>query len=687
MRSNELLIEIGSEELPPTILSKLITAVTANIEQALAQAKLTHNGIKGFITPRRIAVTVTALAAKQPEQLIEKRGPALSAAFDQAGKPTKATLGFAKSCNTTVKNLTELKTPKGSWLFYLYRQPGKRVSELMPTIIEQALKQLPIPKLMRWYRGDVEFIRPIHWLLILYGRKVLPAEIMGVRANNKTYGHRFHHPQQITINDPGQYETILQTKGRVIAGFATRKATIEQQLGAAAKPYGSAITSPELLTEVTGLVEWPVALVGSFPKRFLKLPAEVLILTLQKHQKCFAIRDKKGRLVPYFITISNIESTNPQQVITGNERVINARLNDAEFFYHRDVTIPLEEQREKLTAVIFQLKLGSLYAKTVRVTKLAHHIAQQLNVELATTEQAAQLAKADLVTEMVFEFPELQGIMGYYYASAQGKTEAIAVALKEQYQPRFANDSVPATAIGSVLAIADRLDTLLGIFGINNAPSGTKDPFGLRRAALGILHIVIENSLPLDLAELIDYAVKNFELELENSATKQQTLNFILERLKTWYLAQGIKPQTFAAVYAKFPSKPLDFDSRIKAVQEFQKLPQAEALASANKRVSNILNKSSDAFTLEVNNSLLIELAEQTLAKLLEQKIATTTPLYEQQNYSAALTSLASLKQPIDNFFDQVMVNVEDSKLRLNRLALLAKLQKLFLYVADISLL
>ena len=663
---NDLLIEIGTEELPPNSVQELVRDFARGVELGLQKAKLNFKETKSYATPRRLAVLVKGLINKQKDQIIERRGPSLQAAFDKQGKPTKATLGFAKSCGAQIKDLAKRETEKGAWVFYKQKQAGVATVNLIPEIVSQSLKTLPIPRMMRWGDGDVEFVRPVHWVIMLYGNKVINAEIFGIKTGKETRGHRFHHPHKILITKQKDYEDLLEKKGFVMADFVKRKKTIYKQIK---KISNSATINEQLLGEVAGLVEWPVASLGSFKKHFLQLPKEVLFSAMQKHQKYFPINNKQG-----FIVISNIKSKKPQQVIAGNEKVLNARLADAEFFYQMDRKAPLKNNLEKLKGLVFQDKLGSMYDKTLRMEKLAAYIAKQIGADVKKTKQAAKLSKADLVTEMVGEFPDLQGIMGYYYSGL--------VSLKEQYLPRFSGDSLPTTKIGQALAIADRIDTLAGIFGINQIPTGDKDPYGLRRAALGILRIIIEKKLDLDVQALINKALQNYNLKIN----AKPILDFLFGRLHFWYLEKGISPHIFAAVLARLPTSPLDFDRRTHAVIAFQKLPEAQSLAIANKRVSNILKRTTRAVD-KIKSDLLVEKEEQELAKQIAAQEKIIKPLLAQKNYTKILTTLAKLKNPIDRFFDKVMVMTDDKKLKDNRLALLNKLRNLFLHVADISLL
>lgn len=685
----DFLFEIGTEEMPPLALEKISAAFTENIKNNLTKKALTFEAIKNYFTPRRIAILITNLASQQPEQIIEKRGPAIKASFDDQKNPTKAAIGFAKSCNTTIDKLSKIKEEEREFLFFKQKKIGESTIDILPNVINESLKNLPIPKLMRWGEGNTEFVRPVHWILMLYGNQIMKSSFFEITADNKTYGHRFHYPKKIEIKNPAKYVELLEKEGFVIADFNKRKNIIKKQIAEKTKNIGKAIVPERLLNEVANLVEFPVALLGNFDKRFLKIPSEVLISTMQKHQRYFSIVDKNGKLLPHFITISNIKSKNQKQVIEGNERVIRARLTDAEFFYQTDLKINLESRASQLKKLIFQHKLGTMYDKTNRLVHLSEFISGKIDSTIKTnSKRAAFLAKADLMTEMVGEFPNLQGYMGYFYAKNDNEEKEVCEAIQQHYWPRVSGDNLPKTKISAIVAIADRIDTLVGIFGINKQPTGEKDPYGLRRAALGLLRILIEKHYNLDLKDLIKETVKHYQNKLENKNVTQQTLDFILERLKTWYLEKNVTPQTFASVLAKYPTNPLDFDKRIKAVQQFQKLKEAEPLSAANKRVGNILKKSGeDLMKLKIDDKLLIEKEEQELNKKILEKEKIILPFYQQCEYTKALKMLAELKPAIDKFFDKVMVMAEDKELKLNRLALLNKLHQLFTYTADIALL
>ena len=684
MKTNNLLIEIGTEELPAKALPKIINAFKAEMIKELDNANLAYKDIEHFATPRRLALRVLELAERQPDSQQERKGPAIKAAFDDNGEPTKACLGFARSVNADAKDLRE----KDGYLYFTLDCPGKTVSELLPDILNLVINRLPVPKRMRWGDYDVEFSRPVHWAILLYGAEVIPATILSLKTSNKTYGHRFHHPAAIQLQHADDYEQALH-QAKVIAGFEKRRETIHQQIIQIAKQAnGIAIVDPDLLDEVTGLVEWPHAIKADFSPRFLDVPAESLISAMEQHQKSFALLDDKQSLLPAFITISNIESKKPENVKQGNEKVMHARLSDAEFFYQNDLKKPLTQNTNNLKTVIFQKELGSLFDKTTRIKTLMQQLTKSLDVDASLAERAALLSKADLLSDMVGEFPELQGTMGYYYAKHAGEPLDVATALKEQYLPRFANDNLPKTTLGSLLAIADRIDTIVGIFGINRAPTGEKDPFGLRRAALGILRIIIDNQLDIDLAELIDLSIDTYQEKITNPKTKIQVLDFILERLRRFFGEQNISADIFNAVFARKPTSPLDFANRVKAIQAFKTLDDADALAAANKRVSRILQKEEISNQQQpVNPALLKEQAEIQLSHLLQEKQAVVAPLFMAHDYQKALTELAELRPAIDLFFDQVLVMDKDNDIKNNRLNLLYQLRQLFLEVADISLL
>ena len=683
----DLLVEIGTEELPPKALPTLSAAFTDSIVKGLAEAGLQAQNIIPYAAPRRLAVWVKGVAAQQADQIIEKRGPALKGAFDASGNPTKAALAFAASCGVAVADLGKLETDKGVWLVFRQQQAGQATAALFPAMVEKSLAALPIPKRMRWGSGTAEFVRPVHWIVMLADESVIDAEILGIKTGRESYGHRFHAPDAVSITSPATYAAQLQT-AFVVADFAARRDTIRQQVQTTAASFGGTAVMPEgLLDEVTALVEYPNAVAGKFEERFLDVPQEALISTMQDNQKYFALVDANGKLMPHFITIANIDSRDVARVAEGNERVIRPRFSDAEFFWTQDKKQTLASRREGLKTMVFQQKLGTLYDKSARVAQLAAYIAEQLGADAALAVRAAELGKCDLITNMVFEFTELQGIMGRYYANHDGEAAEVAAALDEQYMPRFAGDELPASKTGQILALAERLDTLAGIFGIGQKPTGAKDPFGLRRAALGALRLLIEKQLPLDLADLLDKAADNLTAQLGSKPATHETLDYILERLRGYYQEQGIGAAVVEAVAALKPSQPLDFERRVKAVAAFRQLTAAESLAAANKRISNILKKVDGELPQTVNADLLQLPAEQALAQAVQAQQDKVLPLFASGDYEAALLSLAELREPVDQFFDEVMVMADDVALKNNRLALLNSLRGLFLRVADLSVL
>ena len=683
----DLLVEIGTEELPPKALKKLSEAFTDGIVAGFQTAGLVADEVIPYAAPRRLAVWLKGIPSQQADQQVEKRGPALQAAFDKEGNPSKAVLGFASSCGVDIAQLQKLETDKGSWLVFRQNQTGQQTTQLFPAVVEQSLANLPIPKRMRWGDGDAEFVRPVHWIVMLANEQVIDADILSIKTGRESRGHRFHAPAPISIQKPATYAVQLG-EAFVIARFEARSEMIRKRVEqVAAELGGSAIMPESLLDEVAALVEWPVAIAGRFEDRFLAVPQEALIYTMQGDQKYFGLTDAHGKLMPNFITISNIESKDPSKVSEGNERVIRPRFSDAAFFWEQDKKHALASRREKLKTVVFQQQLGTLYDKSARVAKLAEYIAQQLKADASLAVRAAELAKCDLITNMVFEFTDLQGTMGRYYAQHDGEAAEVASALEEQYLPRFAGDKLPSTQTGSILALAERIDTLAGIFAIGQKPTGTKDPFGLRRLAVGVLRILIEQQLPLDLADLLDQAANNLTAQLGKKPDTQDALDYILERLRAYYQEQGINAELVEAVAALKPTQPLDFEQRLKAVVAFRQLPAAESLAAANKRISNILKKVETAIPAQVDVSLLKEPAEQALAETLQAQQAQVLPLFAAGNYEQALQSLASLREPVDAFFNDVMVMADDMALRNNRLALLNQLRGLFLRVADLSVL
>ncbi len=686
---DDFLVEIGCEELPPKSLWALAESFAEHIKAGLLKEELAHEKIRVFATPRRIAVLVEQLQLQQADREIEKRGPALAAAYDAEGNPSKACLGFAKSCGVTVDDLQTIETDKGKWLVYQQKIAGLAAKLLLSDIVRHAIKQLPIAKPMRWGNYPTEFIRPVHWVLMLLGEHVVDAEILGCHADRHTYGHRFHHPQAITIAHPRDYEAVLKNEGYVIADFSKRRELIIEQVRAVAKSCGyQAIIDDDLLNEVTGIVEWPVALLAAFDKAFLDVPAEALIAAMSDHQKSFHLVNGAQALQANFITVSNIESSDPAHVIHGNERVMRARLADAAFFYNADQQVSLANRIESTKHVTFQAKLGSLFDKSTRLMQLSKIIAAYFSVDSVLAVRAASLAKTDLMTDMVGEFPELQGTMGYYYALHDGENNAVAIALKEQYFPRFSGDDLPQTDLGRILALAERIDTLIGIFGINQQPSGLKDPFKLRRAALGVIRILLDSKINLNIIELLQQAVVDYSQPLVNKNVVDEVQKFIIERMRRWYLDQGFSGDILNAVLQRQTHCVYDFDCRVKAVAEFREMHEAQVLAVANKRVSKLLEKETMINGESgIDDSLFEFTAERNLSAMINSKELVVMPLFAQANYKQALFELARLGEPVDQFFVDVMVMVDDEKVRKNRLALLAKLRKLFLQVADISLL
>ncbi|HKK13854.1 MAG TPA: glycine--tRNA ligase subunit beta [Gammaproteobacteria bacterium] len=682
----DLLVEIGTEELPPRALRRLADSFADGVRAGLDDAGLTPARTRTFATPRRLAVLALGVPEAQPDRESTRRGPALSAAFDDDGNPTRAAQGFARSCGVDVEALERLETDKGTWLAHRVFERGRAAAELVPELVERALGRLPIPKRMRWGARSEEFVRPVHWVVLLFGDQALEATVLGVAAGRQTRGHRFHHPEPLYVAEPGGYAPLLETEGHVLADMDVRREAIRAQVAEAAQAVGGrAVIDEALLEEVTALVEWPVALHGSFDTRFLEVPAEALVSSMQDHQKYFPVVDEAGALQPYFVTVANIESRDPEQVRAGNERVIRPRLADAAFFWEQDRQTSLAARARRLATVVFQDRLGTLLDKQERVAELAATVAEALGGDAGLARRAAGLAKCDLLTHMVGEFPELQGIMGRYYATHDGEPAEVATALEEQYWPRFAGDALPRTPTGRALAIADRLDTLVGIFAIGQPPTGDKDPFALRRAALGVLRTLLEGPQELDLRELLHRAAGAFPAGLRAGDVVGEVFDFMMERLRGYYLEEGIPADVFEAVRSVGPTRPLDMERRLRACMAFRRLPEAESLAAANKRIRNILRKTDETIPPEVSAEALREPAEQALAGQLKALEARVAPLLEGGDYTGALRELASLRAPVDRFFDDVMVMAEEPALRRNRLALLRRLGDLFLQVADLS--
>lgn len=718
----DFLLEIGTEELPPLSLKTLAENLQNLLQKNLRAANLTFGDTKYFATPRRLGVLVRKLSSKQEDVAQELKGPAVVAAFNADGTPTPACIGFARSCAVEISALQQKTFGKEIRLVVNTIKPGKFTKEILSAIVEQAIKELPVPKVMRWGDGNISFVRPVHSILMLYGNEVVKAVILGKESANKVHGHRFHHPDPLVINNIDDYEKLLETEGYVVPDFSKRSESIKQQIQDVCVDIGKVEISEDLLQEVTSIVEWPVALIGKFADKFLQLPKEVLELSLTKQQKCFPVFDadsKEKKIIPYFVTISNIDSKDKERVIRGNENVIRARLTDAEFFYKLDSEYPLETYFDNLKTTVFQTGLGSIFDKTTRLAHVVVLIAQNINANILQAKRAAELAKSDLMTTMVGEFPELQGIMGYYYELQHGESNEVALAIKEQYLPRFAGDILPTTNVGAVLAIADKIDTLVGNFCLKKIPTGEKDPFGLRRAVLGVLRIILEKNLDLNLESLIIDSINSYRkqchekvledfdtLILKNyqipSSDLQENveyiisrqiipaiLNFMFERLRGIFVGERmIATNVFNAVLANKPTRPLDFAKRIAAIIHFQTLPEAETLSVAQKRVKNILQKAQLDFVkmrIICDAKLLEHRAEKELFSALTEKRKLINSHYKNGEYSEVMTFLAQLKPEVDNFFDNVMVMVDDTKVRNNRLALLHELKELFNCVADIS--
>lgn len=721
MTTQNFLVEIGTEELPPKALKTLATSFADNVEAELNQAGLSFDKIEWFAAPRRLAVKVLNLATQQPSKEIEKRGPAVSAAFDAEGKPTKAAEGWASGCGITVEQAERIATDKGEWLVHRAKIEGQPTKNLLNDIVANALAKLPIPKPMRWADKTVQFIRPVHTVTMLLGDELIEGEILGVASARTIRGHRFLGEKEFDIQHADQYPQLLRDKGSVVADFNERKAEILAKSQAKATALGGVADIEEsLLEEVTSLVEYPNVLAAKFEERFLAVPAEALVYTMKGDQKYFPIYDKDGKLLPHFIFVSNINPEDPTAIIEGNEKVVRPRLTDAEFFFKTDLKQKLVDRLPRLETVLFQQQLGTLKDKTDRIEQLAGEIAKQIGADEAKAKRAGLLSKCDLMTNMVFEFTDTQGVMGMHYARHDGEDEEVAVALNEQYMPRFAGDELPKSLVASAVALADKFDTLTGIFGIGQAPKGSADPFALRRAALGALRIIVEKNLPLDLNDIISKAFDLYK-ELDNERLRNapiaktrggfseypegyvsfftrgddlvpkqkildEVVDFMLGRFRAWYQDEGIAVDVIQAVLARRPTRPADFDARVRAVSHFRTLDSAEALAAANKRVSNILAKAGAAIG-EINLTACVEPAEKALAEAVLALRTEVQPLIAQGDYTAVLDKLANLRAPVDSFFDNVMVNAEDPALRQNRLAILNTLQGLFLQVADISVL
>ncbi len=687
MTTNTLLIELGTEELPPKSLKNLATVFYQQITEQLTSADLSYEAACWFATPRRFAVKVTGLVAKQQDKEIEKRGPAVNVAFDDAGNPSKAAQGWARSNGITVEQAQRLTTDKGEWLLHKAVKTGQTIETLIPAMVNQAINKLPIPKPMRWGAERIQFIRPVHTLTLMYGDKVINGETLGVAANNLLQGHRFHHHGLVSLPHADEYEAVMK-QAFVVVDYDARQQTIVEQIKAAERELnGEALVDQALLDEVTALVEWPVTLIGSFDEEFLKVPAEPLIYSMKDHQKYFPVKDKQGNLINKFIFVANIESKEPEKVVFGNEKVIRPRLADAEFFFKTDKKQTLESRLASLESVLFQKQLGTMKAKSLRIAELSQAIANIINEDAEQAYRAGLLSKTDLMTEMVLEFPQVQGTMGKYYAQHDGETETVAQALEDQYRPRFAGDSLPDANIGCAVAIADKIDTLVGIFGINQPPKGDKDPFALRRAAIGLIRIIIEKSLDLDIADLVAKSISFYGDKIANENTQQQVVDFVLGRYRAFYQEQNVSVDVIQAVLANAPTAPLDFDKRVSAVSHFKAMAESATLAAANKRVGNILAKFDGQLYANFDTTIASEEAEMALANTFSEIKTKVMPLQAARDYQAVLAELSKIKQPIDDFFDNVMVMADDEKVKTNRLTLLNEIRNSFLVIADISVL
>lgn len=687
MNFENLLIELGTEELPPKALRKLAESFLTNFTEELTKADLAFKSAVWYAAPRRLAINVTELAIAQADKIVEKRGPAVSSAFDAEGKPTKAAEGWARGNGITVDQAERLVTDKGEWLVYNAKVEGVETKSLIAAMAQRALDKLPIPKPMRWGSSKTQFIRPVHTATMLLGSELIEGELLGIKSARNVRGHRFMGTG-FELDHADNYLTQLKEKGKVIADYESRKALIKADAEkAAAKIGGTADIEDDLLEEVTSLVEWPVVLTASFEEKFLNVPSEALVYTMKGDQKYFPVFDDAGKLLPNFIFVANIESKDPAQIIAGNEKVVRPRLADAEFFFNTDKKHTLESRLPSLETVLFQQQLGTLKDKVTRISALAAFIAEQTGANAVDAARAGLLSKTDLMTNMVMEFTDTQGTMGMHYARLDGETEAVALAMEEQYKPKFSGDTVPTAAVSCAVALADKLDTLVGIFGIGQAPKGAADPFALRRAAIGVLRIIVENKLPLDLVTLIAKAQELHGTNLSNANASDEVLEFLMARFRAWYQDKGIDVDVILAVLARRPTRPADFDSRINAVSHFRSLEASSALAAANKRVSNILAKVEGELPTAINSALLAEAAEQALAAKLAELQPQLAPLFANADYQQALTLLSSLRESVDQFFEDVMVMADDEALKNNRLALLNNLREQFLHVADISLL
>ncbi|MFQ3175188.1 MAG: glycyl-tRNA synthetase beta chain [Psychromonas sp.] len=688
MAQENLLIELGTEELPPKSLRKLAESFASNVEAELNKAELSFDSVRWLASPRRLALVITNLSDSQADKIVEKRGPAVNVAFDAEGQATKAAQGWARSNGISVEQAERLITDKGEWLLFKSEVKGLSVAQLIPEIAASALAKLPISKPMRWGSSSTQFIRPVHTVTMLFGSRLIKGKLLGVESDRIIRGHRFLGEAELSIDHADQYETLLDDSGKVIVDYERRKAIIRDQVEAlAAHENGVADIDESLLEEVTSLVEWPVTLVGSFEDKFLDVPSEALIYTMKDNQKYFPVLDKNGKLLSRFIFVSNIVSRDPAQVISGNEKVIRPRLADAEFFFETDKKKTLASRLESLSSVLFQQKLGTLKEKSERIANVAEDIALQIKADTKHAQRAGLLSKTDLMTDMVMEFPDVQGIMGMHYALHDGEDQEVAIALNEQYLPRFAGDKLPTSLVACAVSLADKLDTLVGIFGIGQAPKGAADPFALRRAAIGLLRIITHKNLDLDLVELVEISKLQYGNKLTNINVVQDVVDFLFARFRATYQANGYSVELIQSVLVRRPTKPVDFEKRLQAVAKFQALPEAAPIAAANKRISNILAKVKGEINAQVDSSLLQEPAEIKLSEILASLEATLSPLFDNLDYESVLFELASLNEPVDDFFDNVMVMAEDPAIKANRLAILNRLRNLFLKIADVSVL
>ena len=673
MKTHDFLLELGTEELPPKLLLKLSNSLRDNFEQELNKLNLNFNNTKAFATPRRLAITISELQSKQQDQVIEKKGPSTQS-------PEMAINGFAKSCGVSVDELEKKELAGKEYFFYSKEEPGQSIKDLLPSIIEKSIKDIPITRSMKWGDSDYSFVRPVHWLVVMLDKDVVNANIMGLKSGRESKGLRFHD-LNLKFSHANEYENLMSQKAQILVDFNKRKELIRDQILSVAKTNNAEVVIDEsLLDEVCALVEYPRAFSGSFDKKFLDIPQEAIISAMKSHQKYFHLVDSKEKLLPLFISVANIESSNIQAIIDGNERVIHPRLADSEFFWNQDKAIKLEERLAGLDSVMFMKSLGSMGQKAKRIEKLSSNISDLAGFDKEIAQRAGLLSKTDLLSEMVGEFADLQGIMGGYYALNDGESKEVSVAIREHYQPRFAGDSLPSTDAGIAVSLADKMDTLTGIYGIGQGPTGSKDPYALRRTALGMLRILLEAKIELNLKSLIDFSLSLHLKEVDRKCAGD-IYNFMMDRLKAYYRDANIDTNIYEAVLAVSPDSPLDFHYRIDALNEFTQSADSKSLIEANKRIANIL-KDSDEKLEELNSNMLLEDSEKILYKATE---SLTKELSGSKNYKEIMKSLLNLKDSIDSFFDNVMVNAEDDKVKSSRLALIRRVRHLFLSVADIS--